>query len=218
MGQRKSTAVSVAREYLDAFIVAGLVALFLITFVIRTFYIPTGSMEPTLQIHDVLLVNEFEYRFHGPNRGDVVVFKPPIPSTDDFIKRVIAVPGDTLAVHDGTVYVNGAAQNEPYIAAKPQYDLEIKNYTIYVQGDPLDPAQADVPPRPMWQAPDRVPNGFYFVMGDNRNASDDSHVWGFAQLRGRFVAGPLASKNETAEFTGRAFLRLWPLHRLHILN
>src|SRR6202790_177671 len=92
---------TVIREYLDAFIVAGLVALFLITFVVRTFFIPSGSMEPTLQIHDVLLVNEFEYRFTKPHEGDIVVFPPPIPSPNDFIKRLIAEPGDKLRIHAG---------------------------------------------------------------------------------------------------------------------
>jgi len=217
-----SSAVAVVREYLDAFIAAGLLALFLITFVIRTFYIPSESMMPTLQVRDVLLVNEFEYRMHKPRHGEIVVFKPPIPSTSDFIKRVIAVPGDTLRVENGTVYVNGTALKEPYIAQKPNYRLQIKNYNIYVdQGDgvetPLDPHFADVPPRAMWQAPDRVPSGFYFMMGDNRNDSQDSHMWGFAQMNGRFAAGQLAKTDTEAHFTGRAFLLFWPLDRLHIL-
>jgi signal peptidase I len=220
-GQTGRSAV-VVREYLDAFIVAGLVALLLITFVLRTFYIPSGSMVPTLQEHDVLLVNEFAYRFGAPHRGDIVVFRPPIQSSDNFIKRVIAVPGDTLRVNDGTVYVNGKAQHEPYIAQAPQYSLVIKNYDIYVDtGDglqPLDRTRANIPPKSLWQAPDRVPNGFYFVMGDNRNDSDDSHIWGFAQMRGRFVAGPLAKQSTTAQFTGRAFLLLWPFHRMRILD
>src|SRR5581483_5528644 len=125
----------VVREYLDAFIVAGLVALFLITFVVRTFYIPSGSMEPTLQIHDVLLVNEFEYRFLPPKHGDIVVFPPPIDSSNDFIKRLIGAPGDSLRVHAGTVYRNGQPLTEPYIAQKPNYELEIKNYGIYVDGN-----------------------------------------------------------------------------------
>src|SRR5271165_4216038 len=111
-GQPATTAISppivvVVKEYLDAFIVAGLVALFLITFVVRTFFIPSGSMEPTLQIHDVLLVNEFEYRFRKPTDGDIVVFPPPLPEPNDFIKRLIAGPGETLRVHDGVVYRNG---------------------------------------------------------------------------------------------------------------
>lgn len=214
----RSTAASIAREYLDAFIVAGLVALFLITFVIRTNYIPSGSMLPTLRVHDVLLVNEFEYRLHLPHRGDIVVFKPPIPSKDDFIKRVIAVPGDTLSVRDGTVYVNGKGLVEPYIAQNPIYDLAVENYQIVVDGDPLRPDVADVPPKALWQASNRIPQGFYFMMGDNRNESDDSHIWGFAQLHGKFAAGPLAASNQTADFAGRAFLLFWPLNRLRILN
>ena len=216
------SAAMVVREYLDAFIVAGLVALFLITFVLRTFYIPSESMVPTLRQHDVLLVNEFAYRFGSPHRGDIVVFKPPIASSDNFIKRVIAVPGDTLRINDGTVYVNGKALREPYIAQPPQYNLVVKDYDIYVDtGDgfePLSRSSANIPPRSMWQSPDRVPNGFYFVMGDNRNDSDDSHIWGFAQMHGRFAAGPLAKSEAAAQFTGRAFLVLWPFDRLRILD
>jgi signal peptidase I len=210
------------REYLDAFIVAGLVALLLITFVVRTFYIPSESMVPTLQQRDVLLVNEFAYRFSSPHRGDIVVFKPPVKSSDNFIKRVIAVPGDTLRISGGKVYVNGKALSEPYIAQPPQYDLQVKDYDIYVNDGygwaPLSRTSANVPPRSLWQSPDRVPKGFYFVMGDNRNDSDDSHVWGFAQLKGRFAAGPLAKETTTAQFTGRAFLLLWPFNRLRILD
>ena len=217
-----STASATVREYLDAFIVAGLIALFLITFVVRTFYIPSESMVPTLEQRDVLLVNEFAYRLSPPHRGDIVVFRPPVESPSNFIKRIIAVPGDTLRIAHGTVYVNGIAQREPYIAQKPAYALELKNYGIYVDnGDgyaALDPAQANIPSRRYWQHPDRIPNGFYFVMGDNRNDSEDSHIWGFAQMSGRFASGPLSNSAETAAFTGRAFLVLWPLGRLRLLN
>ncbi|HEX3551565.1 MAG TPA: signal peptidase I [Candidatus Elarobacter sp.] len=206
---------TVVREYLDAFIVAGLVALLLITFVVRTFFIPSSSMEPTLQIHDVLLVNEFEYRFVKPHEGDIVVFKPPVISPDDFIKRAIGLPGDTIRVHNGVVYRNGVALSEPYIADKPNYELEIKNYAIYVNGSPLDPAQANIPPRSMWSAPDRVPNGFYVMFGDNRNVSEDSHFWGFAQTGGTFVSGQ--RKGENASFTGHAFLIFFPFNRVRIL-
>ena len=191
-------------------------ALFLITFVVRTFYIPSGSMEPTLQIHDVLLVNEFEYRFHQPQHSDIVVFPPPIESTNDFIKRLIGAPGDTFRIHKGIVYRNGQAVDEPYIKEKPMYELEIKNYGIYVDGEPLSPDMANVPPKSMWQAPDRIPEGFYFMMGDNRNNSDDSHMWGFAQLHGTFAAGAL--KGHKAGFTGHAFLLFWPLNRVHVLH
>jgi signal peptidase I len=210
------SARTVVREYLDAFIVAGLVALFLITFVVRTFFIPSGSMIPTLQIHDVLLVNEFEYRFVKPAHEDIVVFPPPIESPNDFIKRLIGAPGDTLRIHDGIVYRNGVALDEPYEAQKPNYELEIKNDDIYVDGQPLDPTQANIPPKSDWSAPDRIPAGCYFMMGDNRNDSEDSHIWGFAQADGTFLAGPL--KGQRASFTGRAFLIFWPLDRIRILR
>jgi signal peptidase I len=210
---------SFAREYLDPFIYAGIAAFLLITFVARTYYIPSGSMIPTLQIGDVLLVNKFEYRFHKPNEGDIVVFPPPLPTSDDFIKRVIGRPGDTLRIQGGVVYVNGKALREPYTAQPPAYNLIIKNYGIYVDNgagfQPLDPDQANVPPRKEWIAPDRIPNNCYFMMGDNRNDSEDSHIWGFAQLTGNFATGPEAGK--PAHFTGHAFLIFWPLNHARIL-
>jgi len=198
---------TVVREYLDAFIVAGLVALFLITFVVRTFYIPSGSMEPTLQIHDVLLVNEFEYRFVQPHHGDIVVFKPPVESSNDFIKRLIGEPGDTLRIHNGIVFRDGQPLNEPYEAQKPNYELEVKNYGIYVDGSRLDPQLANIPPKSAWQAPNRIPAGYYFMMGDNRNNSEDSHIWGFAQASG-----------SKSNFVGHAFLLFWPPNRIRILR
>jgi signal peptidase I len=210
------TTRTVLREYLDAFIVAGLVALFLITFVVRTFYIPSGSMEPTLQIHDVLLVNEFEYRFVKPHEGDIVVFPPPIPSTNDFIKRVVGLPGDQIRVHDGVVYRNGVALNEPYIADKPNYELQVRDYGIWVDGVPIDPKSGNIPPKADWTAPDRIPPNCYLMFGDNRNNSEDSHIWGFAQVAGRYGSGPLTGQK--ASFTGHAFLLFWPLNRLRILR
>jgi signal peptidase I len=218
-GDFGSPAVAALRDYLDAFIVAGLAALLLITFVIRTFYIPSISMIPTLHISDVLLVNELDYRLRTPGDGDIAVFMPPIASGgNEFIKRVIGAPGDTIAIAGGIVYRNGRALEEPYENQPPAYDLHIRNYGIYVNGVALDPALADIPPRSMWQAPDRVPKGFYFMLGDNRNYSDDSHVWGFAQLSGPFVAGPLARSGARASFAGRAIVIFWPLDRLRILR
>ena len=210
------------REYLDAFIVAGLAALFLITFVIRTFYIPSDSMLPTLHERDVLLVNEFAYRMGSPQHGDIVVFTPPIPSSSSFIKRVIAIPGDKLRIENGAVYVNDRRLHEPYIAQAPRYRLIVKDYGIYVDTglgmEQLYPEEANIPPRNLWQSPDRVPDGYYFVMGDNRNDSEDSHVWGFAQMHGHFSSGPLAKSGATAGFTGKAFLLFWPYRRVRILN
>jgi signal peptidase I len=224
----------VAHEWLDPFIIAGLAAWLLITFVARTYYIPSGSMVPTLGCGDVLLVDKFEYRFHSPREGDIVVFPPPIPSPDDFIKRVIGLPGDTFRISGGTVYRNGVALNEPYIAhganydseiqgcrslpspSRPEYELEVKNYGIYVDGTPLDPMQANIPPRSMWTAPNRIPPHCYIMLGDNRNDSEDSHIWGFAQDTGVFDAGP--RRGQAAGFTGRAFLIFWPPSQARVLH
>lgn len=210
-----------SREFLDPFIVAGLAAWLLITFVVRTYYIPSESMVPTLQVHDVLLVNKFEYRFHAPHRGDIVVFPPPIPSDDDFIKRVIGLPGDKLRIQGGVVYINDKPLKEPYIEQPPDYNLVVKQYGIFQdQNHPgvmaaLDSAQANIPPKSMWKAPDRIPPGCYFMMGDNRNDSDDSHMWGFAQTGGTFDAGLQAGK--PAGFTGHAFFIFWPINRAHAI-
>jgi signal peptidase I len=192
-----------ARGYLDALIAAGLVALFLVTFVIRTFYIPSVSMVPTLQVRDLLLVDEIAYRLHGPHDGDIAIFTPPFASDGDYVKRVIGVPGDAISISNGIVYRNGTALREPYENQQPNYDLAIRQYGIYVNGAPLDPRRADIPPRALWQGPNRVPSGYYFVLGDNRNYSDDSHVWGL--VRG-------------SSFVGRAFFVIWPFDRLHVLR
>jgi len=198
---------AVIREYLDAFIIAGVVALLLMHFVVRTFWIPSGSMEPTLAVNDVLLANEIQYRIGVPQDGQVAVFKPPsqVPELGDtdFIKRIIAGPGDTLRVHNGIVYRNGKALDEPYIMQKPDYELELKNYDLVVDGIPLDPTRSVVPPKAEWQASDRVPNDYYVMLGDNRNNSDDSHLWGFLRRD---------------QFVGHAFLVFWPVTRAKVLH
>src|SRR5579872_17555 len=163
---------NILREYLDAFIIAGVVALVLMHFFVRTFWIPSGSMLPTLKVHDVLLANEIQYRVEDPRDGQIAVFEPPpMLGTTDFIKRVMAVPGDTFRIHNGRVYRNGKALQEPYIAARPDYEMEIKDYQVIVDGVPLDSARAVLPPRSAWKAPDRVPPGYYLMLGDNRNDS-----------------------------------------------
>jgi len=153
-----SVSVQVFFEYLDSFIVAGVTALFLISFVVQSFYIPSGSMEPTLQIRDYILVNKFIFRFREPRRGDIVVFHPPPRASadnKDFIKRVIAVEGDTLAIRDGVVYLNRKPLHEPYLYDRPSNDF----------------------------GPATVPAGHLFMMGDHRNNSDDSRSWGFLPRR-----------------------------------
>ena len=197
----------VVREYLDAFIIAGVVALLLMHFVVRTFWIPSGSMEPTLAINDVLLANEIQYRVSSPADGQIAVFVPPpqVPELGDtdFIKRVIAGPGDTLRIHNGVVYRNGVAIPEPYVKQKPDYELELTDYDLIVDGIPLDSSRAVVPPKQQWQAPDRVPNGYYVMLGDNRNNSDDSHLWGFLKRD---------------QFVGHAFVVFWPVTRAKVLH
>lgn len=125
-------------------------------FVAEARYIPSGSMLPTLQINDRLIVDKISYRFNNPQRGDIVVFSP--TSTlekqnfhDAFIKRVIGLPGETVEVKSGRVFVNDKPISENYIEEAPQYQ---------------------------W-GPAKVPQNSYLVLGDNRNNSYDSHYWGF---------------------------------------
>jgi signal peptidase I len=134
---------------------AFVLALIIQQFVVKPFYIPSESMEPTLVKGDRVLVNRFEYRFTDPKPGDVVVFHPPIAPDEDYIKRVVAVGGDTVEVKDSTLYVNGVAQEEPYLKEQS------------IRG--IFPEET-------------VPEGYVFVMGDNRNRSGDSRVFGPVKL------------------------------------
>jgi signal peptidase I len=127
-------------------------------FIAEARYIPTESMVPTLQVNDHLVVEKLSYRFHDPARGDVIVFMPREDLQAQspefrhaFIKRVIGLPGETVQVRDGQVWVNGQVLQESYIAAEPTY---------------------------MW-GPVVVPDNSYLVLGDNRNNSLDSHSWGY---------------------------------------
>ena len=126
------------------------------TFVAEARYIPSGSMLPTLQINDRLIVDKLGYHFKSPDRGDVVVFSPTDTLAkqnfhDAFIKRVIGLPGDKVEVKGGRVFINDQALRENYIAEDPQYQY----------------------------GPVTVPQDAYLVLGDNRNNSYDSHYWGF---------------------------------------
>jgi signal peptidase I len=142
-------------------------------------YIPTASMEPTLEINDRLLVDKVSYRFHEPMRGDMIVFNPPAAletqMKDAFIKRIIAVPGETVEVKSGTVYINQKPIVESYIKEKPNYEM----------------------------AAIVVPADQFFVLGDNRNNSYDSHYWGFVPRE---------------KIIGRAMVRTWPMNRIGNLN
>ncbi len=180
--QERKKAKSVIREYGEAILIAVVLALLIRTFVIQAFKIPSGSMIPTLTIGDHILVNKFIYGLHIPftdatvfamtlpKRGDVIVFKYPEDESKDFIKRVIGEPGDSLEIKDKQIYVNGKALNEPYTIHQDP--------TIFPQGSqPRDNL-----------GPIVVPEGDYFVMGDNRDQSLDSRFWGFVKadkIKGR---------------------------------
>jgi signal peptidase I len=158
--------------------IALILALLIRIFVAEPRYIPSDSMLPTLHTGDRLVVEKVSYWFHPARTGDIVVFNPPAQlqsmgyaKNQVFIKRIIGQPGETVSVKNGRVYLDGRPLTEAYIAEPPAYQLSSV----------------------------RVPAGTYFVMGDNRNDSNDSHVWGF-----------LPQKN----IIGRAVFRFFPLNRL----
>jgi signal peptidase I len=170
---------STLREYFESIVIAVILALFIRTFVVQAFKIPTGSMEENLLIGDHLLVNKFVF---GPSasaveravlpmaslkRGEVVVFKYPEEPDRDFIKRVIGLPGETVELREKKVYINGTPLNEPYVhfLAPPRSGTEFNEVTSF-----------DVRER---YGPVTVPPNQYFVMGDNRDNSQDSRYWGF---------------------------------------
>lgn len=142
-------------------------------------YIPSRSMVPTLAVGDRVVVEKLSYRLDGPKRGDIVVFRPPVSvaamgyldTSVPWIKRVVGLPGERLAVRKGWVHINGRPLVEPYLGEAPSYEL----------------------------APVEVPPGHVFVLGDNRNHSIDSHVWGAVPL---------------SRLLGRAGYRFWPPARL----
>jgi signal peptidase I len=142
-----------ALEYLVILLVSfALVFGFVRPFVMEAFWIPSGSMIPTLEVGDRVLVNKFIYRFTDPNRGDIIVFESVDKTNEDLIKRVVGLPGDEIAVRSGKLYVNGEPQREPYTNKK-------------------------LPDRSFY-AKTTVPKDHVFVMGDNRGNSADSRVFG----------------------------------------
>ncbi len=167
---------STFREYAEAIIVALILALVIRTFVVQAFKIPSGSMEPTLEIGDHILVNKFIYGtkipftsvklfpWENPQRGDVIVFIYPLETDKDFIKRVIAVEGDTVRIVNKKLYINGIEAPDPHAVYREE--------TIF---------PGDVQKRDNF-GPVTVPKGNLFVLGDNRDRSLDSRVWGFVPL------------------------------------
>ncbi|HEY5437366.1 MAG TPA: signal peptidase I [Acidimicrobiales bacterium] len=169
-----------AIEWTIIIIVAILVSFLLRTFAFQTFYIPSGSMEPTLQIGDRIIVDKLAVTWGHINIGDIVVFKAP-PSENcgevvtDLVKRVIGLPGDHLTSKGNTIYVNGTALKENW-----------------PHNEPLGQAIGKV----------TVPQGQYFMMGDNHSDSCDSRMWGTVPR---------------SDIIGKAFVRIWPLSRIGFL-
>ncbi|MDH3394037.1 MAG: signal peptidase I [Desulfobulbaceae bacterium] len=179
---------SVFREYAEAIGIALLLAIFIRTFVVQAFKIPSSSMEPTLLIGDHLLVSKFSYGIRNPlsgetwisvgkpERRDIIVFKYPLNPSQDFIKRVIGVEGDRIEVVDKNVFVNG----QPFEVASAVH----RDSRVF---------PADMGPRDNF-GPVVVPQGSLFVMGDNRDNSHDSRFWKFVDLK---------------EVKGKAFILYW---------
>jgi signal peptidase I len=181
---RQHTAGRIVLEYVDAFWIALLVALTIKTLFIQAYKIPSGSMEPTLLPGDYILVKKYEYgyslfnetprflEFNKPKRGDVIVFVYPRNHSKDYIKRVEGVPGDVLMMKNKILYVNGKRQYEPYV----------------IHTDPnIIPRKNDLGwERDNW-GPVTVRPNHYFMMGDNRDDSSDSRVWG--QLNAKYIKG-----------------------------
>lgn len=178
----KNNVGAVIIEYAKIIVIALVISLLVRTYVAEARFIPSESMLPTLKIGDHLIIDKISFEIKGLKdiqRGDIVVFDPPAAakSNDDipFIKRVIGLPGETVSVKKGTVYINGEPLNEPYILEKPVVDFK----------------------------PYKVPDNMIFVMGDNRNHSNDSRYW-----------GPLPVQN----IIGKAEFRYYPFNGIGTLH
>jgi signal peptidase I len=214
---RKST----LREYFESIVIAVILALFIRTFVVQAFKIPTGSMENNLLIGDHLLVNKFVFaptasaveRAVLPvapiRRGEVVVFKYPEEPERDFIKRVIGLPGETLEVREKKVYINGSPLDEPYV-----HFLQPPS-TTHGESSMHEVTSYDVRER---YGPVTVPDDQYFVMGDNRDNSQDSRYWGFMPrdyVKGRALVIYLSLDNSSGDSLPSMFVNFFTNTRWH---
>jgi len=145
-----------ALEWAKSIVTAVVIALVLRATVVQSNVIPTGSMSPTIEPKDRVFTNRFIYRFRQPERGEIIVFRPTemamqmCGTKEPLLKRVVGLPGDTIGVHNGNVYINGAVYDEPYLPSPLHYEMQ------------------DI----------KIPDKMIFAMGDNRNNSCDSHYWG----------------------------------------
>jgi signal peptidase I len=158
---------SALREVVETVVFTLLIYLLVRTFLFENYRVVGQSMVPTLQNNQFLVVSKLDYRLHAPRRGDIIVFRDPFNPERKLIKRIIGLPGENLEVQDGQVFVDQGHLDEPYIANLGRYN----------------------------QAPTPIPDGQYYVLGDNRNNSSDSHTWGLL-ARDKIV--------------GKALLCYWP--------
>lgn len=166
-GKKKKSAL---RETVEIVVVALVLAVVIKTFIVGNYWIPSESMLPTIEVNDKVVVTNFSYWFDGPKRGDVVVFQYPLDPKKDYIKRCIGEPGEVIEFKDSKLYVNGEQIAEPYL---PE-GLEFDDF-----------------------GPVMVPEGSYFMCGDNRNHSADSRAWGFVEKqyiigKAQFIYWPFA--------------------------
>lgn len=170
-----STASSLLREVFEV-VVLAVILYFGISFAVQAVHVEGLSMYATLDDNDYLIANKIDYRLHPPQRGDIIILRPPTDNSKDFIKRVIALPGEKLLIRDGVVYINGRKLDEPYL---PEAWTTLNNW-------PTNGADGSV-----------IPPNEYFVMGDNRNRSQDSRIF-----------GPISRDR----IDGKAWFRIWPLN------
>ena len=171
------------KEWAQSIAVALVLTLIIRTYVIQAFKIPSGSMRPTLIEGDKLFVNKYLYRFEPPKRGDIIVFRYPKDLKKDFIKRLVAFEGETVEIRDGKIYVDGKKLDSPETFGK----------FYYYNHDPYGNPDEKI----------KVPQGAFFVLGDNSANSQDSRFWGF-----------VPKKN----MVGKAIFRWWPLNKLGTLK
>jgi signal peptidase I len=171
------------REWTESIVIALAVALFIRAFIVEAFKIPSGSMRPTLEVKDRIFVNKTAYRFDEIKSGDIIVFKYPKEPKRYFVKRLVAKGGDSLQIKDGNIIVNGEILKEP--------DIFSNNY--YYNADKYG-AQGQVI---------IVPEGQYYVLGDNSAFSKDSRYWGFVPRK---------------NISGKVFFRFWPLWRVGLVR
>ena len=151
--------IAEVKEWTSSILVALVLTLIIRTFVVQAFKIPSGSMRPTLLEGDKLFVNKFIYRFHPPQRGDIIVFKYPVDPKKDFIKRLVGLPGEEVEIRDGKIFVNGQVLTDPNSFGK----------FYYYKHDPYGGPQDKI----------HVPENAYYALGDNSANSQDSRFWGF---------------------------------------